>query len=422
MKGPVSREHTNRTDNRCHVICVCSGIGFPNGLAPSKRILMIGKSVTDGGVDFSVLHIGGSPTDSNTEAEGIYESIHFEYLPGTCKRSESRFLRICQYALGMVLAMFRIVSIARSPKQVCAYVFLGPGLFELVFCVFLHLARIPFVHEINEWWPGDDSVSNLAQWFRGGPCLSLSNGTIVISRLIEDRLRVLAERKNISTNILRIPVLVDSSKAIDCEGSRTQFKAGSPYLLWCGDITGYVRDVHFIIIVLSEVLNRGVDCRLVLVGSISPASAGSIRTFMKEHGVQNNRVIFTGYVSDDDMNALMRQSQALLLPLWNDDRSAARLPTKLGDYLLSGRPVITCGVGDLCTFLVNEESAFLCSKTDKSLFADKVCRVINDPGLADKVGQAGKSQAINTLDYRRYSSALAHLFTETSCRSQIWTH
>lgn len=412
----MSREHTNRTDAKCHVMCVCSGIGFPHGLAPSKRILMIGKAVTAGGVYFSVLHIGGSPNDSNTNAEGTYEGIPFEYLPGTCKRVKNRFLRICHNSLGIVLAMFRIASFARSSRRLCVYVFLGPGLFESVFCVFLRLTRIPFVHEINEWWPGDDSVSKLTQWFRGGPCLSLSNGTIVISRLIEDRLRVLAERKNISNNILRIPVLVDSSEADKCDGNRTEFKAGAPYVLWCGDITGYMRDVHFIISVLSDVLNRGVDCRLVLVGPISQVTEESIRTFMKEHGVQNNRVIFMGYVSDDDLKAVVRQSQALLLPLWNDDRSAARLPTKLGDYLLSGRPVITCGIGDLCTFLVNEESVFLCSRTDKSLFADKIYRVINDPDLADKVGQAGKSQAINILDYRRYSSALAHLFTENACR------
>lgn len=416
MKKPVSREYTNLSEKKCHVICVCSGIGFPHGLAPSKRILMIGKSVTEGGVAFAVLHIGGSPTDSNTIAEGTFEGIPFEYLPGTCKKAKNRFLRVCQYLLGIVMAMFRIVLLARSSGRLCAYVFMGPGLFESVFCVFLRLSRIPFVHEINEWWPGDDNASKIAQWFRGGPCLSLSKGTIAISRHIEDRLRVLAEHKNIANNILRIPILVDPTKAVNNEGSRTEFKAGFPYLLWCGDIKGYMKDVYFMINVLSEVLNRGVDCRLVLVGTISPATEKSIRTFMKEHVVQDDWVILTGYVSDDVLYALMRQSQALLLPLWDDDRSAMRLPTKLGDYLLSARPVISCEIGDLRTFIVDEESAFLCSRTDKSLFADKICRVINDPCGANKVGQAGKCQAINILDYRRYSNVLSHLFTENmSC-------
>jgi glycosyltransferase involved in cell wall biosynthesis len=78
--------------------------------------------------------------------------------------------------------------------------------------------------------------------------------------------------------------------------------------------------------------------------------------------------------------------------------------------------VITSGIGDLRTFIVDEESAFLCPKLDTSLFADKICRVISDPGLADKVGQAGKNQAISIMDYHRYSSVLANLFTENVCQ------
>ena len=80
-------ELTNRMDWKCHVLCVCSGIGFPHGLASSKRIVLIGKSLIEGGVDFSVLHVGGSPIDRNTTNEGTYEGIIFEYLPGTCKKA-----------------------------------------------------------------------------------------------------------------------------------------------------------------------------------------------------------------------------------------------------------------------------------------------------------------------------------------------
>src|SRR2546429_2660527 len=35
-----------------------------------------------------------------------------------------------------------------------------------------------------------------------------------------------------------------------------------------------------------------------------------------------------------------RDATALLLPLWDDDRSRTRMPNKLGEYLASGKPVI----------------------------------------------------------------------------------
>lgn len=372
-----------------------------------------------GGVDFSVLHVGGSPTDSNTLIKGQYEGIDFEYLPKSFKKAKNRLLRIYQYLSGFVLVIKRIIQQSKSNPKLCVYVFLGPGLLEILFCAFLRLIKIPFVHEINEWWPGNNSVSKLAQWFRAGHCLSLSNGTIVISLAIEERLRSIAKRKNIKNNILRIPVLVDVAKYDKIADNKTALKVDSPYILWCGDIKGYMRDVHFIINVISEVLNRGVDCRLVLAGAISKETEESIKVFMCKHGIQNNKVVLTGYVPDDALYALMKQSNALLLPLWNDDRSETRFPTKLGDYLLSGRPVITCGIGDLRNFLLDEETAFLCISTDSSLFADKICKAINDPHLADTVGHAGKAQAINIMNYRKYSYVFADFFCKNASFKQI---
>lgn len=373
---------------------------------------MIGKSIIAGGLGFSVLHIGGSPTEENTETEGLYESIPFKYAPCTCVKIKNRYIRIGQYLLGFVLAIFHLMLRSHSSGKTCVYVFLGPGLLEAVFCTFLRLARVPFVHEINEWWPGNNSASKLVQWFRNGPCLRLSSGTIVISRFIEDRLRMLIKDKNIPNDILRVPALVDSSEVDKCAANGPKFSIKSPYFLWCGDIKGYMRDIRFMIKTLSFALTSGADCRLVLVGSVSSDTEGTIRSFMKDHNVPNDRIIFTGYVSDDDLKALTRQSHALLLPLWSDERSVARFPTKLGDYLLSSRPVITCAIGDLCTFLSDGESAFLCPMADEALFADKICMTLRDPRLADRVGRAGANQAVNALDYRRYSSALARLFIE----------
>jgi len=65
---------------KCSVICVCSGIGFPHGLAASNRILLIGKALIMSGVDFTVFHIGGSPTDSNSLIKGKYERIKFSNI------------------------------------------------------------------------------------------------------------------------------------------------------------------------------------------------------------------------------------------------------------------------------------------------------------------------------------------------------
>jgi len=107
----------------------------------------------------------------------------------------------------LFLAILRILQQTRANGKSYVYVFLGPGLMEILFCLIMRLANIPIVQEINEWWPGNNNVSKLAQWFRAGNCLFLSKlGTIVISQAIEERLRSIVKSKNIKNNILRIPV------------------------------------------------------------------------------------------------------------------------------------------------------------------------------------------------------------------------
>ena len=45
-------------------------------------------------------------------------------------------------------------------------------------------------------------------------------------------------------------------------------------------------------------------------------------------------------------------------PLGQDDRSLTRLPNKMGEYLASGRPVISCEIGDLTNFLIDNVNAY----------------------------------------------------------------
>ena len=81
----------------------------------------------------------------------------------------------------------------------------------------------------------------------------------------------------------------------------------------------------------------------------------------------------TGFVDDDQLDALYQFAAGLLLPLFDDDRSRTRMPTKLGGYLASGTPVITCSVGDLTHFLTHKRNAYIGAAGDEVAFAGVLC-------------------------------------------------
>jgi glycosyltransferase involved in cell wall biosynthesis len=86
------------------------------------------------------------------------------------------------------------------------------------------------------------------------------------------------------------------------------------------------------------------------------------------------------------------------------------MPNKLGEYLASGAPVITCTVGDVGRLLKDGETAFLCRAGDVEAFATKVACAVTNPLQAQRVGQAGQNLCRRTLDLRNHAAGLAKFF------------
>ena len=109
----------------------------------------------------------------------------------------------------------------------------------------------------------------------------------------------------------------------------------------------------------------------------------------------------TGYVNREELLALYSNAQALLAPLEDDERSKARFPTKIGEYLVSGRPVITNSVGEVSRFLKDGETAFIAPPCDVEVFAQKIELALFDSKLSRRIGLAGRQVAEQNFHYSK---------------------
>ena len=57
-------------------------------------------------------------------------------------------------------------------------------------------------------------------------------------------------------------------------------------------------------------------------------------------------------------------AHGLLIPLFDDVRSTARFPTKIGEYLASGRPIVTTAVGEMPRYFEDGVTAFISAPDD----------------------------------------------------------
>jgi glycosyltransferase involved in cell wall biosynthesis len=122
------------------------------------------------------------------------------------------------------------------------------------------------------------------------------------------------------------------------------------------------------------------------------------------------RVTLAGYLSRIELLGLYTQAHALLIPLFDDDRSRARFPTKIGEYAAAARPVVTTAVGEADRYFVDEVNASVCPPGDASLYGDRIIALLNDPERAALIGRRGRELAEARFHYSAYSDFLFREF------------
>ncbi len=393
------------------VICVCRGCGFPFGAGDPPRIINVGKALQKAGIKFRVLHCGPSSIAANKATSGVYEGIRYDYTSFTTKRPANRALRLMLYAWSILILMLRLIALFPQRRRSSVYIYIQSGPIGIIAAGLCRILGIPVVQEVNEWWPGTDApdASRFTDWLYNGPMFSLSDGTLVISALIEERVRAAAQRLKRPLIIQRTPILVDMNEFHPAK-PLVSLREETPQFVWCGGVAAYPKDIDFLIRSLARVIAQGLKCQLTIVGGVRENDRRRVTEYAQSHGVAD-AVVLTGYIADEQLDALYQSAAGLLLPLFDDDRSRTRMPTKLGGYLASSTPVITCDVGDLTHLLSHERNAYIGPPGDELAFAENMCSVLRDRETARKIGAAGRQVCEAEIHYEVHSERLADFFS-----------
>ena len=114
----------------------------------------------------------------------------------------------------------------------------------------------------------------------------------------------------------------------------------------------------------------------------------------------SGRIKFTGIIGRDEMPACLGRAGVLALLRSSGMFSKAGFPTKLGEYLATGRPVVVTSTGDIPLFLEDRVSAYLVPPDNPEAFAQKLDGVLANSDQALQVGQKGREVAVREFDIR----------------------
>lgn len=143
------------------------------------------------------------------------------------------------------------------------------------------------------------------------------------------------------------------------------------------------REVFSLYLAIGLLNRRGVRTRLVRTGT------DYVRLYDEQLKILDRYCIALGHLPRTDLPALLSIADVLVQPGKADAFNKYRFPSKLPEYLASGKPVLLPAV-NIGQFLKDEEEAVLLKEGNALEIAQKLERLFPDRARCERIGEKGR--------------------------------
>lgn len=388
---------------------------FPFGMAAAKRRLCYAKGLISEGYKIDVLICQKCfevEDDDGMSEKGIYNGIDYLYICGKYKHEKKyKILRGIDYFLGDYIRSF-IYAVKNIKEREIVYIYAYPIFLQILIICASKIKKAKIIKETCEHPSALGNVNSLwhkiCKWFEYKFVMPQYDGFIVISRALCDFVEKYKSKK---AKYIVIPILVEDllENKVLCQ-LKNEYKV--PYIIHTGTMLEQKDSISKILHAYARLKRElNTKCRLVFTGP-QATSKCSYLPMIKKLGIEND-VDLLGLVSSDQIAIL--QYFATMTIIYKSDNLQTRncFPTKLGEMLISGTPVITTTVGDANLYLENEKSAFIFEPDDEDTLLKYIKLILTNSDIAKKVGSAGRQVALKYFNPlyqgKRMADFLKHL-------------
>ncbi len=370
--------------------------GFPHGNATIQRILFTFKALQLGGARTLILN-KFSPHRKEEKRVSRFDGVPYVNLSWSIKKPEGRLPATLNKISGIIHELFFLV---KKRKQIGAGILYTGSFWYLVY--YRTLSRIlnfKLVIQYVEFRSSIGQRQNLR--FKLNDRLfdnhfhKFCDGAIVISEFL---------KKHVQTRSARLPVIkVPAVTDFSTIPVRPSGEA-STYLMYAGTID-YLEIIYFIVDLFEQTREKGLyDGKLLLV--IGDNRSGALDKRIQESKYSKD-IDFRTKIPREELLALYRDADLLIIPLRDTIQDIARFPHKVSEYTAAGRPILSTTVGELDYYFRNGESAILASEFSITSYLESISRASLTRASMDRIARAGYRVGLDHFDYRSYALPLA---------------
>lgn len=357
--------------------------------AATNRILAFGNSLSKMGVEVSVYYL--FPDKNCSKCSRYTGSINYVYL------WESAFTKNKFYN-----TIRSLVRFYRTMKpEIPVYVY---SLLNILY--FLRLKKdIRLFHEntenpdITKW--SNNTINKLLYklYVRTVPKL---DGLFLITSALRDKYITEFGAKSAKTYILNM--IVDSNRFLNLPEITPD-----NVISYCGILSEFKDGVSILIKAFSKIIKTHSDYKLRLIGPfLNKDTEDKILFLVQKLGI-SEFIEFTGSVSPEEMPQLLKSSKILALARPYNIQAKYGFATKIGEYLMTGRPIVITRVGVIEQYLHDYENCIMAKPDDPDDFANKLLWTIENYDQAITIGKKGKLAALKYFDSTKEATKIYNI-------------
>ena len=362
---------------------------FPEGMAATTRIVSYSKGLIHNGIEVESVIFRPRLDTAVSPASGEVEGVRYHYC---YTRPKNRFF-ITKILLDRPKALIKACRYVIARHFDWVLLSFDQLKYLLFFVPVLSAAGIKLVF-IGDEFPHairEKQRSRVPGWQL--LLYKAVSAGIKARILINPALHAFYDEKVCPKPTHILSTIIDTDRfplPVDKESER------EPYFCYMGGMQLNNDNVDNII--LAYALLKDCSIPLYLYGAPSSEDIGVIEALIRNKGL-TDRVFFKGRASYAEVPAILSQATMLLTSQADSLRARGGLPTKLGEYMLSGTPFIATDVGDIACFVKDGETGYLVRPCDPASYAEKIEYVLSHDEEAQTVALNGREYVI-----RNYSA------------------
>lgn len=395
-------------------IIFLSAVDFPYGLAAPYRIRMFAKAFQS--IGYTTLGVwqyapGVATAGQNTQVEGEYDGIQFWYPLGTIEPPTTPGRMLKYKTLGLRAVRTKVEALAKSHRVVYLFAYGTTGIEDAYYQRLARDIGAKYIAEVCD-----------------SPALALigkSYGFLsALKHRLKHRLLMMKEgyiakadyvfvigqgllqhyaRTIPAARLLVTPILSDIARFPE-PAPRPE---GGPLQLWWSGSFRPEQGLEFLVEALAKLKLRqpGFHANVVGYTPKHQAYADTIQARINAAGLQD-QVKLVPAIPNDQLPLRIQAADILLLPKEDNEVNRNNFPTKLVDYLMAGRPVVSSKVGEVLEYFVDGENILYSRQNTPESFAEAIVTLANDPALSRRIGLGGRALAAKHFDYRGVGEAI----------------